>query len=371
MSLLKKNIVFVLIGLFSLFGSVVGASSSTHAQGLDMAASGHKPYVLVTGGAGYVGSHVCALLQEKGMIPVSFDNYSTGRRSFVRFGPAEEGDIRDSKRLDALFKKYSFSAIVHLSALIMVEDSTKRPLEYYETNVGGTINLLKAATRAGVRPIVFASTGSVYGAPQYLPMCEEHPLNPCSPYSASKVMAERVLEDASKVGQCRAVILRFFNAAGAWPEKKIGEDYPHKTWMIPKLFEHLETGAAFSIFGQKYDTRDGTCIRDYIHVRDMAQGVVKALAYLEQGARFDIFNLGTEKGTTNLEVCVAFKEMTRATFPLIMKDPRPGDAPISLGTSQKAKEILGWTPEFNFQDILRDGYLWHKMKKTSYGKRAS
>jgi UDP-glucose 4-epimerase len=359
--LLKKTMEGVFMGLLCLLGGTVGASNADPGQA--QGTSGDKPFVLVTGGAGYVGSHVCALLQEKGMIPVSFDNYSTSQPSFVRFGPAEEGDIRDAERLEALFKKYKFSGIVHLSALIMVEDSTKRPLEYYETNVGGTLNLLKAATRARVQPFVFASTGSVYGAPKYLPMCEAHPLNPCSPYAASKVMAERILEDAAKVGQCRAVILRFFNAAGAWPEKKIGEDYPYKTWMIPKLFENLETGAPFSIFGQKYDTRDGTCIRDYIHVRDMAQAVVKSLAYLKKGARFDIFNLGTEKGTTNLEVCTAFQEMTHATFPLVMKEPRAGDAPISLGTSQKAREILGWAPEFDLADILRDGYTWHKMKK--------
>ena len=319
--------------------------------------------ILVTGGAGYVGAHVCALLQEKGMTPVSFDNYSTGRRSFVRFGPEEEGDIRDRAGLDTLFRKYDFAGIVHLAGLIMVEDSTKRPLEYYENNVQGSLTLLQAAAHAGVKPFVFASTASVYGVPQSLPLYEDHPLNPCSPYASSKIIVERILEDAVKVDQCRAVVLRFFNAAGAWPDKDIGEDYPVKTWIIPRLFDNLREGASFSIFGQAYDTRDGTCIRDYIHVRDMAQAVVKSLEYLAKGASFDIFNFGTEQGTTNLEVCTAFQDLTKANFPLIMKEPRAGDVPVSLSSSKKAKEILGWSPQFDLADILRDGYTWHKMKQ--------
>lgn len=326
--------------------------------------------ILVTGGAGYVGSHVCALLQEKGMTPVSFDNYSTGRRSFVHFGPEEEGDIRDRDRLDRLFEKYNFSGIVHLAGLIMVEDSTKRPLEYYENNVQGSLTLLQAAAKAGVKPFVFASTASVYGVPQSLPLYEDHPLNPCSPYASSKIMVEKILEDAVKVNQCCAVVLRFFNAAGAWPEKGIGEDYPVKTWIIPRLFDNLHEGAPFSIFGQNYDTRDGTCIRDYIHVRDMAQAVVKSVEHLAKGASFDIFNFGTEKGTTNLEVCTAFQELTKADFPLLLKEPRAGDVPVSLSSSKKAKDVLGWAPEFDLVDILRHGYTWHKMKQEMKKKTA-
>jgi UDP-glucose 4-epimerase len=319
-----------------------------------------QPTVLVTGGAGYIGSHTCLRLAEAGYTPVVYDNLSNGWRKFVQWGPFEPGDIRDGARLDEVFAKHRPQAVVHFAALIEVGESVKHPGFFYENNVAGAISLIEAARRAGVDAMVFSSTCATYGDPVRVPMDETHPQNPLNPYGRSKLMIEQALADYDRYAGFRSVSLRYFNAAGADPEGRIGERHEPETHAIPlAVAAAMGRRKGFSLFGTDYDTRDGTCVRDYIHVLDLADAHVLALQRLLGGGASDVFNLGTGTGTTVRELIGAIRRKSNLPFEVTETGRREGDAPILVADNRKAREVLGWRPRYDLEDIVSSAWDWH------------
>jgi UDP-glucose 4-epimerase len=316
--------------------------------------------ILVVGGAGYVGSHCCLALAEAGYTPVVFDNLTNGHEAFVQWGPLERGDIRDAERLDAVMAAHQPVAIMHFAALIEVGESVLQPGRFYENNVAGTITLIEAARRAGIGAMVFSSTCATYGDPVTLPMDESHPQSPLNPYGRSKLMVEQALADYSRYAGFRSVCLRYFNAAGADEQGRIGERHHPETHAIPLAVQTaLGQRAGFKLFGDDYDTRDGTAIRDYIHVSDLADAHVRALNYLIEGGETDVFNLGTGTGTTVSELIETIRRTTNKPFPVEVVGRREGDAPCLVADNAKAHEILGWQPTRSLDDIVRTAWRWH------------
>jgi len=316
--------------------------------------------VLVTGGAGYIGSHTCLRLSEAGFQPVVYDNLSNGWAEFVQWGPLEVGDIRDAARLDEVFAKHQPVAVIHFAALIEVGESVKHPGRFYENNVGGAISLIEAARRADVKAFVFSSTCATYGDPVRVPMDEGHPQAPLNPYGRTKLMIEQTLADLDRYVGFRHVVLRYFNAAGADPEGRVGERHEPETHAIPLAIAAARGGnRGFSLFGDDYDTRDGTAVRDYIHVLDLADAHVLAVKHLLAGNPSDIFNLGTGTGTTVKELIGAIEAVSGRGFPVEIAGRRAGDAPILVADNAKAKSVLGWTPRYTLDDIVRHAWAWH------------
>lgn len=316
--------------------------------------------ILVAGGAGYIGAHTCLRLAEAGFTPVVYDNLSNGWAEFVQWGPLEVGDINDAARLDEVFAKHKPVAVIHFAAFIEVGFSVAEPGAFYANNVGGTITLIEAARRAGVDKLVFSSTCATYGAPVRMPMDETHPQAPLNPYGRSKLMVEEILQDLNRYKGFRSVALRYFNAAGADPEGRIGEKHEPETHAIP-----LAIAAArgerdkFMLFGEDYDTRDGTCVRDYIHVLDLADAHVLATRWLLDGKESAAFNLGTGTGTTVKELVGAIERRSNRPFPLVPAPRRDGDAPSLVADNRKAREQLGWTPRYSLDDIIEHAWAWH------------
>ncbi|MBO9709886.1 MAG: UDP-glucose 4-epimerase GalE [Caulobacter sp.] len=316
--------------------------------------------ILVTGGAGYIGAHTCLRLAQAGFTPVTYDNLCNGWESFVRWGPLEVGDVRDAARLDAVLARHQPAAIVHFAALSDVGLSAARPGAFYDNNVGGSTVLIEAARRAGIDKLVFSSTCATYGAPVRLPMDEDHPQNPLSPYGRSKLMVEQILADMERLTGFRSVVLRFFNAAGADPEGRIGEKHEPETHAIP-----LAIAAArgerdrFVLFGDDYDTRDGTCVRDYVHVLDLADAHVLALRWLLDGKPGTVFNLGTGEGATVRELVAAIERRSGKPFPLELAGRRPGDPASLVADTRKAHDLLGWTPRYGLDEIIDHAWAWH------------
>lgn len=320
-----------------------------------------SPKVLVTGGAGYVGSHTCLRLAEAGFEPVVYDNLSNGHRAFVQWGDFEEGDIRDAARLDEVLAKHQPIAVLHFAAFIEVGFSTQEPGSFYDNNVAGTICLLNAVQRAGIDKVVFSSTCATYGDPQRLPMDETHPQAPLNPYGWSKYMIERVLWDLDKYAGLRSTMLRYFNAAGADTEGRIGEKHDPETHAIPLAIAAAQgRRQGFKIFGTDYETRDGTAVRDYIHVLDLADAHVAALNRLIAGGDTTAFNLGTGTGTTVRELIDAIKDVSGEPFVVDEVGRREGDAPVLVADNAKAARELNWTPKFSLRSIAESAWRWHE-----------
>jgi UDP-glucose 4-epimerase len=327
--------------------------------------------VLVAGGAGYVGSHTCLKLAEAGFRPVAFDNLSNGHAEFVQWGPLEGGDIRDSRRLDEVFATHRPVAVLHFAALIEVGESVKNPGGFYENNVAGALNLIQAARRAGVDKLVFSSTCATYGAPVQVPMDESHPQVPLNPYGHSKLMVEQILQDLDRYAGFRSVALRYFNAAGADPEGRIGERHTPETHAIPLAIRAaMDSDHAFKIFGQDYPTPDGTAVRDYIHVLDLAEAHVLALRRLLAGGASDVFNLGTGKGTSVKELLETIHWASASNFEAELAPRRPGDAPILVADNRKARESLGWSPTHDLKSIVKSAWNWHQAE-AARGRQAA
>ncbi|MBY5408726.1 UDP-glucose 4-epimerase GalE [Rhizobium leguminosarum] len=316
--------------------------------------------VLVVGGAGYIGSHTCLDLANKGYRPVVFDNFSNGHREFVRWGPAEEGDIRDRARLDEVLAKHQPAAILHFAALIEVGESVKDPVSFYENNVIGTLTLLSAAQAAGINAFVFSSTCATYGLPQSVPLDETHRQVPINPYGRTKYIVEQALADYDQYRSLRSVVLRYFNAAGADFEGRIGEWHQPETHAIPLAIDAaLGRRQGFKVFGSDYETRDGTCVRDYIHVLDLADAHVRAVEYLLKGGDSVALNLGTGTGTTVKELLGAIEDVSNRPFPVEYIGRREGDSHTLVANNDKARDVLGWVPQYDLSEIIRSAWDWH------------
>lgn len=316
--------------------------------------------VLVVGGAGYIGSHTCMMLASRGYVPVVFDNLSNGHSEFVRWGEFEEGDIRDRSRLSEVFTKHKPDAVLHFAALIEVGESLKNPVGFYDNNVVGALTLIAAAMEADVKAFVFSSTCATYGLPDRVPMDETHKQVPVNPYGRTKFIIEQALKDYATYTDLRSVILRYFNAAGADFEGRIGEWHTPETHAIPLAIEvALGRREGFKVFGDDYETRDGTCVRDYIHVLDLADAHVRALDYLLAGGDTVELNLGTGAGTTVKELLAAITEVSGKPFPVEYVGRREGDSTVLVANNDKAKTILGWEPQYTLEDIIRSAWNWH------------
>ncbi|MCU0833678.1 MAG: UDP-glucose 4-epimerase GalE [Chromatiaceae bacterium] len=320
-----------------------------------------KKVVLVTGGAGYIGSHACKALQGAGYLPVAYDNLVYGHRWAVRWGPLEVGDIADRARLDAVIARYAPSAVMHFAAYAYVGESVADPGKYYRNNVAGTLTLLEAMRDHGMARLIFSSTCATYGVPQTYPIPEAHPQHPVNPYGASKLMIERMLRDFDLAHGLRSIALRYFNAAGADPDGEIGEVHDPETHLIPLV---LDAAAGrrpqVTVFGDDYDTPDGTCVRDYIHVTDLAQAHVLALQALESGAQSTAYNLGNGRGFSVREVITHAEAVTGREVPVTLGPRRCGDPPRLVGDASRAVRELGWRPhQAELTRILETAWAWH------------
>lgn len=319
-------------------------------------------HLLVCGGAGYVGSHVARVLDARGHRVTVLDNLSTGHAEAVRWGPLVEADILDVDSLEAAFHGQRFDAVLHFCARSLVGESMSAPYDYYENNVVGTLNLLRVMRRHAVDRIVFSSTAAVFGNPVAALIDEDHPKAPINPYGASKLMVERMLADAAHAYGLRSVCLRYFNAAGASAEDGIGESHEPETHLIPNLLRALINPAApLKVFGQDYPTPDGTCVRDYVHVLDLADAHVRALDHMNGAPGAHAFNLGNGTGFSVMQVIRAAERVTGLPVPFEQAPRRAGDPPVLVAASKRARDILGWSPVYtDIEDILRTAWDWHR-----------
>lgn len=321
--------------------------------------------ILVTGGAGYIGSHINKMLAKQGYETVIIDNLVYGHPEAVKWGVLEIGDLSHKKSLDEVFEKYKIEAVFHFAAYAYVGESVEKPSKYYGNNVVNTLHLLDAMTEHNVKNIVFSSTCATYGVPGQMPITEETQQRPINPYGASKLMVERILSDYHSAYGLNYCCLRYFNAAGADPEGEIGESHTPETHLIPLI---LATAAgdrdSIKVFGTDYPTRDGSCIRDYIHVADLADAHLRAMKYLQKGGDSTCMNLGNCVGNSVWEVIHAAKEVTGKGIPTVVETRRPGDPPVLVGDAKKAEALLGWKPQYgDIKVILEHAWKWYCNKK--------
>jgi UDP-glucose 4-epimerase len=316
--------------------------------------------IFVTGGAGYIGSHVVKALGEAGHDILTYDNLSSGHEWAVHHGRLVKGDLADEALLERTIKDFSPEAVIHFAAYIQVEESVREPIKYYRNNVANSLVLLDVLRRCGLRFFVYSSTAAVYGIPETIPVEETAPLNPINPYGATKVMVERVLKDLSDATDFRYVALRYFNVAGADPQCRIGQAYQDATHLITRALK-TATGEfkKLMIFGTDYPTRDGTCIRDYIHVDDLAQAHIRALEYIVKTKESDIMNCGYGRGFSVKEVVEAAKKVTGIDFPVEETGRRAGDPPELVANSTKLQKLTGWKPRYDdLEFIIKTAWDW-------------
>lgn len=319
--------------------------------------------IIVTGGAGYIGSHTCKALARAGHTPIAFDNLSTGNRWAVRWGPLEEGDILDEARLAAVFARYRPRAVLHFAAASLVGESMREPALYYAANVRGGINVLDACRAANCRAFVLSSTCAVYGTPARVPITEATPTDPINPYGASKLMLERVLADYRRAYGIASLALRFFNAAGADADAEIGERRPTESHLIPLVLDAV-TGLRppLTILGTDYPTPDGTAVRDFLHVSDIADIHLRALAHLEGGGEGGAVNIGTGNGASVREIIAMAERVTGRPVPHRLGSRRPGDPPVLVADAEAATRLLGpdLLPRSDLATIVENAWAWHK-----------
>lgn len=320
--------------------------------------------VLVCGGAGYIGSHINKQLNKEGYETVVFDNLVYGHREAVKWGSFVQGDLQNTGEIEAVFQTYKIEAVFHFAAYAYVGESVENPEKYYYNNVANTLNLLHVMKKYGCTKMIFSSTCATYGEPEKVPITEDMPQRPVNPYGASKLMVERILKDYSKAYGLKFVVLRYFNAAGADPEGELGEGHDPETHLIPLILDAASgRRKEIRVFGTDYDTPDGSCIRDYIHVYDLATAHLLALHYLEQGKESNFFNLGNALGTSVFEVIEAVKRVSGKKFTVSVSDRRSGDPARLIGSSEKAQSVLGWKPVYGDIDVIV-GHAWNWHDKT-------
>ncbi|MBU0646755.1 UDP-glucose 4-epimerase GalE [Patescibacteria group bacterium] len=318
--------------------------------------------ILILGGAGYIGSHANKLLSQRGYDTVVFDNLICGHRDFVKWGNFVLGDLADRDQLRLCFQQYPIDAVMHFSAFALVGESVNDPAKYYRNNVMHTINLLDVMREFSVQYLVFSSTCSTYGVPISIPIEEDHPQAPINPYGWSKFMIEQILKDYDRAYGIKHVNLRYFNAAGADPDADVGERHRPETHLIPLTLDvAIAKLPEIKIYGTDYETPDGTCIRDYIHVTDLSDAHILALDYLREGGNSDSFNLGNGEGYSVREVIQMAEKVTGRRIRSFETQRRAGDPPELIGSSHKAQEILGWRPQFtDLHTIITTAWRWHQ-----------
>lgn len=321
--------------------------------------------ILVTGGAGYIGSHCVLALLKEGFTVHIFDNFSTGHKETVetlkKYGTLtySEGDLQNKTDIKKVFENNKIDAVVHFAAFSQVGESVKNPQKYYQNNVYGTLNLLEAMLENDVKKIVFSSTAATYGEPVYTPIDENHPQLPINPYGQTKLMIERIMDNYDKAYGLKSVRLRYFNVAGADSEGRIGEWHTPETHLVPNILKSsFGDGKTFEMYGDDYDTKDGTCVRDYINVEDLAQAHILALKYLNNGGETNFFNLGTQEGTTVQEVFDVCEQVIGKSIPVKKMPRREGDPAILVADNTKAKNELGWEPKNSFEHSVKTAYEW-------------
>lgn len=327
--------------------------------------------ILVTGGAGYIGSHLAMALLEQGEEVVIFDNLSTGHLEAVeilsKYGKLNfvKGDLLNENELNTVFEKCVIDAVIHFAAFSQVGESMKNPSKYYNNNVTGTLHLLDAMRKYNVNKIVFSSTAATYGEPKYIPIDENHPQNPINPYGQTKLMIEKIMDDYDKAYGLKSVRLRYFNVAGADSKCRIGEWHEPETHLIPNVLKSTFSGGkTFEMYGTDYQTKDGTCVRDYINIEDLIKAHVLSLQYLRNGGKTDFFNLGTKEGNTVKEVFNACEKVAGQQIPVKFMDRREGDPAQLVADNSKAKSVLNWIPEKTLEYSIKSAYEWEKVLQT-------
>ncbi len=324
--------------------------------------------ILVVGGAGYIGSHMVRLLRERGMPHLVFDDFSSGHREAIADSPYVQGDLRSGRDLSNVLKDHPIDVVMHFAAFISVGESVREPAKYFDNNTTGVVTLLNTMRDHGVDKFVFSSTAAVFGEPNYVPIDEDHPKLPTSPYGESKLMVERILAAYETAYGFRSVCLRYFNAAGADPSAEIGEDHTPEEHLIPLAIQ-AATGKcpSLKIFGTDYDTPDGTCIRDYVHVCDLASAHLEAVNHLRLGGVSRQFNLGNGHGFSVREVLDTVSRVTGLEVPAVAADRRPGDPARLIAASDRARKELGWTPEYSsLETIIAHAWAWHHSHPNGY-----
>ncbi len=323
--------------------------------------------ILICGGAGYIGSITAYQMQQNGFECLIFDNLRRGHKPAARDIPFIEGDLHDEALLDEVFQKYPIDAVVHFAANSLVGESVEKPLEYYDNNVCATMHLLNAMVRNNVKNIVFSSTAAVYGEPEQVPITEDLPKNPTSPYGETKLAIEKMLAWCDRAYGVKSVCLRYFNAAGALPDGSLGEDHTPESHLIPLVLQvALGKREHIGIFGDDYPTKDGTCIRDYIHVLDLADAHCRAVIHLLDGKDSDRFNLGSGEGYSVNEIIALSREITGHAIPAKVTPRRAGDPAVLIASSARAKETLGWAPKYSLRDIISSAWAWHSSHPNGY-----
>jgi len=330
------------------------------------------PAILVTGGAGYIGSHVCKALARHGYHPIALDNLARGHAQAVRWGPLEAHSLADTDAVRRALQRHRVVAAVHLAAYAYVGESVAAPEIYFENNVIGSLRLLDSILSAGVQHLVFSSTCAIYGEPHDLPIAEDHPQSPLSPYGHSKLFVERVLQSYGAAHGLASVSLRYFNAAGADPDGELGEDHEPETHLIPSAMQAvLGRRAPIEVYGSDYPTRDGTAVRDYVHVTDLADAHVLALDYLMRGGRSRAFNLGSGRGHSVGEIVAAISRLARRPVPVVAGPRRPGDSPILVAQAAEAARALSWRPRHSDLDtMLETAWRWQCAARPLPGPRS-
>lgn len=319
-------------------------------------------HVLVTGGAGYIGAHACKALAAAGFVPIAFDNFSTGWREAVKFGPVVEGDLMDRAQIGAVFAQFRPVAVMHFAALSLVGDAMKDPATYWRANVNGALNLIEAAVAAGCLNFVFSSTCATYGDQDGVMLIEDSPQRPINSYGASKRAIEEILANFDAAYGLQHVIFRYFNVAGADPDGEVGEQHRPESHLIPVMLDAIDgRRPALTVFGTDYPTPDGTCLRDYVHVCDLVDAHVLGLNWLLDGRGSSAFNLGSGTGFSVRDVIAAASVVTNRPVPVVYGPRRAGDATALVSGSQRARDVLGWQPKRStLEQMIRDAHAWGK-----------
>ena len=329
------------------------------------------PAILVTGGAGYIGSHVVKELLHRNYQPIVLDNLQTGHRNAAKGALLLEGDLSDQKKLKEIFQAHPIDTVMHFAANSLVTESVQNPLKYFANNVRNSLKLIETMDEYEVKKIVFSSSAAVYGEPETIPIEEDHPCLPTNPYGETKWIFEKVLQAFHDTGKLNFISLRYFNAAGADPEGELGEDHSPETHLIPIVIKAVLDGTSVPVFGMDYPTPDGTCIRDYIHVTDLARAHILALEKLDQQRVSEIYNLGNGSGFSVKEVIEAVRKISGRGVASVDSSRRPGDPARLVASSKKIREELGWVPDFpDLEAIVETAWQWHKKHPTGYGDKS-